>query len=196
MPGATDSRPEPLPQPGCADATSDRAIHGPPQKIKLREDGTKLDKFKLTEIVETGPMMIDAKDYSSMSGWWEVWNDGNGNKYLASDDYGDAFYNSAPSSHEVSYDFSVAETDDYQLFGLVSGAHGGSNSFWVQIDGEQWVAWHFSSTGNGNWEWREGGQFNLGAGNHTLKIRLREDGAMLSKLAFTQNATDIASLAG
>jgi hypothetical protein len=167
-------------------------------EIKLREDGTKLDKFKVTQIVaDTGTLFIDATDYSSMSGWWEVWTDADGNEYLASDDYGDAFYSGAPSNHEVSYNFSVTEAGDYQLFGKVSGAHGHSNSFWIQIDDGEWVEWHFTSTGNGNWEWQTvtngSGHaemlFNLSAGSHTLNIRMREDGAMLSQLALTNDLT-------
>ncbi|MCA9139938.1 MAG: hypothetical protein KDB00_24365 [Planctomycetales bacterium] len=167
-------------------------------QIKVREDGTMIDKIEVTPIVTTtSTIFIDAADYSSLSGWWEVQVDENGNEFLTTDDHGNAYYNWVPWGQTASYTFNVDEDGDYRIFGLVNAESLSSNSFWIAVDGGEWIEWHLNVTADGAFEWQAVTDgfaqsdvlFNLDAGAHTIKIKVREDGTSFSKLAITNDLT-------
>ncbi|MCG8648894.1 MAG: hypothetical protein MI861_03625, partial [Pirellulales bacterium] len=83
----------------------------------------------------------------------------------------------------------------YQIHALVNALDGGDNSFWIAIDDGEWVEWHLTVT-DGEWQWQtvtDGGErsnvsFDLEAGSHTLRIKVREDGTKLDKIVITNDA--------
>lgn len=64
--------------------------------------------------------------------------------------------------------------------------------FWVQVDGGAWQEWHLDVTSDWQWQTVTDGSaqnavtFDLGAGSHTLKIKIREDGTKLDKIKISQ----------
>ena len=100
----------------------------------------------------------------------------------------------------------------YKVFGRVSVAGGGDDSFWIRVPGAQtntptrpggWIQWNRISIGDA-WHWdvvhntdnenREV-EFTLPAGKHTVEIRYLEDSTLLDALVLTDDlsvqATDL-----
>ena len=162
-------------------------------EIKVREDGIKLDKFMVSKL-STQTVVIDATDASSISGDWTVDVDDDGNEFLVAANGTGSFYHSPPAGDELTYDFTLSEAGTFEMHALVSAANGGDNSFWVQIDGGDWIEWHLDVTGD-TFQWQtvtdgcdqNAVSFDLGAGSHTLKIKVREDGTKLDKIVISND---------
>lgn len=99
------------------------------------------------------------------------------------------------------YKFNLKEDGDYYVFGRVKAPRmsSTSDSFFVRIDGGAETIWDTPETGD-RWDWmpvisREGkgsaatSPMPLKAGPHTLKIRTREDGTCLDKMAISKSAS-------
>lgn len=160
-------------------------------ELKVREDGTKFDKFMVSKL-STTTVVIDALD-TTLNSSWQVDVDDDGNEFLVA--VGGTHYHAPPTGGELTYDFTLAEGGTFEMHALVSAANGGDNSIWVQIDGGDWIEWHLTVTGDGVFTWQtvtDGwGQtevdFDLAAGNHTLKLKVREDGTKIDKIIITDD---------
>ena len=161
-------------------------------EIKVREDGTKLDKFMVSK-VEYSTIIIAANDYISGNGDWIVDFDEDGNEFLVAG--GNNHYNAPDVGDVLTYEFDVAEAGTYHIFGHVSANSASDNSFWVRIDGGDWVQWHLQVTGAGNWEWQivtngfshDPVTYDLSEGSHTLEISIRENGTLVDSWAITND---------
>lgn len=162
-------------------------------ELKVREDGTKFDKFMVSKL-STNTVVIDATSMTSMSGDWAVDVDDDGNEFLVAANGTGNFYNAPPAGDELTYNFSLNEGGVFEMYALVSAANGGDNSLWIQIDGGDWIQWHLTVTGD-SFEWQSVTDgfdhnevsFDLAAGNHTLTIKVREDGTKLDKIVITDD---------
>lgn len=89
--------------------------------------------------------------------------------------------------------FSVDKDASYYLFGRLNCPSADDDSFWVKIDDQQF------SVANGlitnGWEWVKMSSFDLSAGEHTLTMSYRENGALLDRLCISNYAyaTDLMS---
>src|SRR5688572_2877616 len=93
---------------------------------------------------------------------------------------------SAPTNTagHLNYPFTVSQAGTYRVFARVLGPTANDDSFWIRMDGGSWVMWN--NWWNPNWVWAPfPNTYNLGAGNHTLTVAYREDGARLDKLNIT-----------
>ena len=153
-------------------------------RFMVREDGTFLDKIKVNPVISK---MIEAEDFSSMSGAWQAGVDHVMSAYGSGD-----YFNSPPTGNELTYDFSVGVDGQYKIHGLVNAPDSSTNSFWIKVDDGAWVQWHLTVTGNA-WRWQQvtSGStqsdlsFDLAEGNHTLRVKIREDGTRLDKILVT-----------
>lgn len=99
---------------------------------------------------------------------------------------------SASSDDHIIYTFNIKEAGSYILWGRTFVPTADDDSFWVLMDSGDWAKWN-NIVGGPSWYWDEVhnsdiGQvvnYNLDAGDHTLKIAYREDGAGLDKLYLT-----------
>ena len=106
---------------------------------------------------------------------------------------GNNAYNAAPSDGYADYDFSLAEASRVAIWLRVRIPEpdpGGNDSFWVDVSGDDSSWYKYNGIGSGvDWHWVEWtervGYKDLAAGEHTLSIAYREDGAMLDKLLIT-----------
>ncbi|MFH1280911.1 MAG: hypothetical protein ABII08_04860 [Candidatus Beckwithbacteria bacterium] len=89
----------------------------------------------------------------------------------------------------VTFNVNIPKTGYYVVFGRVKGAGWSSDSFYVSWDNGAQSVWNIPH----QWEWKrvsnQGAPSNwrLTAGNHTLKIRTREDGSQIDALVVTND---------
>lgn len=159
-------------------------------QLKVREDGTKLDKWMVSKL-SSNTIVIDAMQMQR-SGDWMVEHDDDGNEFLVASN-GTPHYSSPSVGDVLTYDFAVDHGGLFSIHALVSANDGASNSFWIAIDDGPWVKWHMQVT-DGVLTWQtvsENGepvQFALEEGNHTLKVAVREAGSGLDTIVITDDA--------
>jgi hypothetical protein len=94
------------------------------------------------------------------------------------------------------YNFEVAESGEYVIWGRVISNSSDEDSFFVSMDGGAYVEWHTAQGGEEVWVWdqvRNGAGnpepviFYLEAGQHSLVIKQREDGTKLDKILITND---------
>ncbi len=115
---------------------------------------------------------------------WDVVSDGNAsNDQYVTIQSGNNSTGSAPtsSSGQIIYDFNVGESGTYNVWARVITPSGTDDSFWISMDGGSWFQWNNIGP-NSSWAWELSQSYNLNAGNHTLTIAYREDGALLDKI--------------
>ncbi len=100
---------------------------------------------------------------------------------------------SAPTTGKVSWTFDVAQAGDHHVHARVIAPSSSDDSFWVRMDGGSWVKWN-GVTRTTQWKWDKVHDsddssntvvYNLSAGQHTLEIAYREDGAKLDQVLIT-----------
>ena len=100
-----------------------------------------------------------------------------------------------PSSIMGTYTVDIQQAGEYIVLGRIKVIDKRDNSFFVQIDDGPNYLWEIE-TGN-YWHWdavndldaADPVKFSLNAGDHTIKMKLREDGTKLDKILLTNNAT-------
>jgi len=93
---------------------------------------------------------------------------------------------SAPTNTagHITFPFNASQAGTYRLNARMLGPNANDDSFWIRMDGGSWVFWN--NWWNTAWIWAQfPNTFNLSAGNHTLTIAFREDGARLDKINIT-----------
>ncbi|MEJ2157364.1 MAG: hypothetical protein P8X96_18700 [Desulfobacteraceae bacterium] len=181
--------------------------------FEQREDGTRLDRILVTnklsltavelEMMLSGeevniwieaeegdiavPMEIAGSPDASAEGY--IWApEGSGKFYKPSDDGGRAEYR-----------FDIPSDGSYVVWGRVLATDGGSDSFYVSVDGSDQLAWHTKQSENDRWTWdvvslrRANDDRNasnplvhhLKAGTHTITFEQREDGTRLDRILVT-----------
>jgi VCBS repeat-containing protein len=91
----------------------------------------------------------------------------------------------------ANYTFTVATAGDYMLWGREYGRYVAHNSFFVSVDSGPFVTWNIALVNGWLWDQLRDGysgspvKMHLGAGDHTLRIKQREDGTRLDKILIT-----------
>lgn len=104
---------------------------------------------------------------------------------------------------QIRIDFTLSEAANYKVWGRVITPNADDDSFWVKMDDSEWVLWNSIPSGS-NWHWddlHDGDNsspmvYNLSAGDHTLLICYREDGALLDKLLISNTGITPLGLGG
>ncbi len=94
-------------------------------------------------------------------------------------------------ANQLSFAFSVGQTQDYYFFARLNAPTGNDDSFWVRVDGGPWLRWWRSLRTGADFEWRmiDDRSFPLAAGPHRIDFAYREDGTLLDKLVVTASST-------
>jgi len=122
-------------------------------------------------------------DSAASGGQYISWPD-NANQVLASP--------SDNATGQVSIPFALSESANVSLSIRANMANADDDSFYYKLDSGAWST-HNNSVTNG-WSTLKPATFsNLSAGNHTLFLLRREDGAGLDKVTLTASAGDITS---
>ncbi len=127
---------------------------------------------------------------------WNTNSDGNAsNDSYVTINSGNSYDNAPESNGQISYNFNVSNSGNYNVWARVIAPNADDDSFWVRMDSGSWVKWNNIAIGS-SWHWDQvhnadnGNQvvsFNLSSGNHTLTIGYREDGTYLDKLYLTNS---------
>jgi hypothetical protein len=132
---------------------------------------------------------IEAEGRSAVDGPFTQVSDGSrsGGAYIQVDE-GSGNHSTVPDEGKVLwYDLNVATTGNFYIWALVNGPNTSSDSFWISVDGN--ADQQLSLPAN-TWGWvrLNATAINIPAGKHTLKVKVREDGALIDKLAFTTSS--------
>ncbi|MBN2458120.1 BNR-4 repeat-containing protein [Candidatus Woesearchaeota archaeon] len=131
---------------------------------------------------------IEAEDADSITGPMQIAKDteSSGGSYIY-------VPNGAGSGGAAIYNLEIETAGDYVIWGRVIAPNGTDDSFYVEIDDSGDKLWDMQSCSV--WQWdivSDRGQedpvkFYLTEGEHTLKVKKREDGAKLDKLVVTDD---------
>ncbi|WP_367874831.1 Ig-like domain-containing protein [Luteolibacter sp. Populi] len=99
------------------------------------------------------------------------------------------------TQHRVEYSFVLPQAGQWMLRGMVRAADTSSDSFWVELDGNQATGtiqlWDITPVGTPfGWDYMNNRNvadpvvLNLSAGNHTVTVFGRDDGTRLDRLEF------------
>ena len=93
----------------------------------------------------------------------------------------------APTGTEsaITLPFTVKTADDYSVFARLNCPSADDDSFWVKMDDGAFMM--LNGLGTRGWDWVKLSNFPLTAGEHTLKIAYREDGAKLDKISISND---------
>lgn len=95
-----------------------------------------------------------------------------------------------PRDGRITYEFDVDRADTYRIWGRARASDGGSDSFWIRVDGGEWIRWN-GLVENEDWVWQpvhdSDGEdspivsFELDEGTHTLELAYREGETRLDR---------------
>ncbi len=152
----------------------------------------------------------NAADYSYIGGGMVLVTDAAApdGKYVWLPDgaYANNFNLPVKTQHRVEYSFVLPQSGQWLLRGLVRAADTSSDSFWVEIDGNQATGtvhtWDITPVGTTYvWDYlnnrgvADPSVLTLSAGTHTVTVYGRDDGARLDRLEF-ESVRPLATLTG
>lgn len=96
----------------------------------------------------------------------------------------------------ATFNFNVSVAGSYRIWGLKKTPNASDDQFLVKMDNGTYQTWTCYTGHGNNWAWdlvnNSGAQdpilYNLSAGQHTLRVRWRDDGAKLDRLILTNGA--------
>ena len=91
----------------------------------------------------------------------------------------------ADSTGYIIIPFSIDTAGNYSVFARLNDPTYDDDSYWVKMDDGSFVMDNGLVTSG--WEWLKCNDYSLAAGNHTLTIAYREDGAKLDKICITNS---------
>lgn len=95
--------------------------------------------------------------------------------------------NEAPNNDmsTINIPFTIIENGDFNVFARLNCPTYDDDSFWIKLNNESFAMSNGLVTSG--WEWKKLNNYFLEAGDHTITIAYREDGAKLDKLCITNN---------
>ena len=160
-------------------------------RFHLREGGARLDTLTLVDLNNNSepalPGEIVEAEAGTLTGSFAIQLDAtaSGGQYVATPS---GSFASGPATDFAEYQFSIPTDSQFLLEAVVDGPNGGSDSFYVTVDDQPvdgylwdipagWVTDELSERGGA-----DPVTFSLTAGEHTVRVHLREGGARLDTL--------------
>jgi len=103
---------------------------------------------------------------------------------------------SEDAKYHLTFSFELKQAGEYRIWGRANTPTYDDDSFWLKVDNGSWARWNGIRASGSDWHWDAVRDENLGsdalvyslaAGQHTLTVCLREDGAGLDKLLLTNS---------
>jgi len=136
---------------------------------------------------------VEAEDADSLISPLTIGQDSgaSGNEYIYTPNNRKNYW--AFHNKTATYTVTIAQAGEYIFWGRIVAPSSKDNSFYVQVDSGNNNVWNLP-TGS-SWQWDQveysfwGGpiRFNLSPGTHTIKIKAKEDGAMIDKFLLTND---------
>lgn len=88
------------------------------------------------------------------------------------------------SANHVRFTVNTTQAGNYNLFARINAASGDNDSFWVRVNGNNWVAWNRNISRGTGWTWNQMGdlQPSLRQGTNTIDFAFREAGTKLDRI--------------
>jgi hypothetical protein len=168
--------------------------------IKQREDGTKIDRILITNILDYIPQEMGEPVTQSFPEIWIEAETGELNYPMVISENSDVSAggyiwvpNGGGSDGYAEYTFEIQESGDYVFWGRALSSSGTDNSFYVSVDNSESIRWN-TKVGE-DWIWDPMNSdnaslpiiFYLDEGTHSLIIKQREDGTKLDKILITND---------
>lgn len=137
--------------------------------------------FLEAECAEVGANWTVVDDPDAAGGSYVVVRNGLESKKAAPDD--------KPENY-VRFTYSLPADSLYHVHARMNGPSPKEDSYWLRINGGRWIKWYRDLVTYGAWQWREvdAGPFALPAGELTVDIAFREEGAQLDRLYVTASS--------
>jgi hypothetical protein len=173
-------------------------------------DDVRLYPTPPVEVPKEADTIFEAESADTLGPNWRLYHDpsASGGEYIGSENGDGSDTNTAPGAAWVaSYNFNAPAAGDYKVLLRVITPNGEDDSFWVRITtatsqthedpdqpGTGWV--RFGIDNSSQWHWdtvdsddhgSEVVNWTLEAGEHTLEIAKREDGALLDAILVTDD---------
>lgn len=87
------------------------------------------------------------------------------------------------SDNIIEFPFTITNDSTYFLYARLNCPTADDDSYWVKMDDGDFVM--YNNLGTSGWQWLQLQSYDLIAGDHTLTITYREDGASLDKLCIS-----------
>lgn len=84
----------------------------------------------------------------------------------------------------LSLPFTIQEAGSFAIFARMNCPTADDDSFWVKVEDGTFEM--HNGLGTNGWEWKRLTHVTLGAGNHTVTMGYREDGALLDKICISE----------
>ncbi len=145
-------------------------------------------------------IIIEAECASVVGGSWQLRVDGtaSGGQYAVAPNLSST--NSAPSGADARLLFNVpvGQAASYHLFARVKATSTSNNSFWVRINGGNWIRWWEDVRLGSQFYWNEvvESPFALQLGNNTIEVAYREGDTQLDKLVLNRDGVLPVGLGG
>lgn len=144
-------------------------------------------EFKVSAVSTGSILYVQAED-SVLNGAMKVVTDTSaiGGSYVSVPEDGES---SNTENDYMDFYVNLEQSGEYKIAARVSGPHGSANSFFAQVDNAEQYVWDISKTNQWSTEYvsdRGNGDVSLylGAGEHTLRVSVRESGAKLDYIEF------------
>jgi arabinoxylan arabinofuranohydrolase len=144
--------------------------------------------------VGVGPGIWLEAECGTVGSLWNITADGN----ASHDEYvtikpGNESIDNAPTDAAgiLTYEFYIEENGIYTVYTRVICPSANDDSFWLKMDDGSFAMWN-GIAGSSSWIWTNfPTTYDLNAGNHTLTIGHREDGARLDKIWITTSGGNL-----
>ena len=137
------------------------------------------------EIGSLNPPMEVAEDADTSSGQYIYVPEGNRN-----------IYDPAQGGGYAEYTFEVPVSGQYLIWGRIIARDTASDSFYISMDGAEYIEWHTQVSDIWIWDQVSNGSdqeplvFNLEKGQHTLTVKQRESGTKIDRILITNREDD------
>ena len=148
-----------------------------------------------------GQIVIEAECASVIGGDWQINSDGSasGGQYAVVTGQPNSFFN-PPTGNDsrLRFEVEVGQAANYHLFARIQAPSSSSDSYWVRVNGGNWIRWSSGITRGSQYNWNQvpNSPFSLQVGTNTIEFAYRENGVRLDKLHLNLDGTVPTGLGG
>ncbi len=152
--------------------------------------GAKSTDYVTLEV--TNPSTVVYKSYwleaecADVGSNWQVGNNtsASGSSFVVAKQSSTSRPPSDVPDNRVTFTLDNAEKGSYTLFARVSSPDTNSDSYWVRVNGKEWINWNSNIASGQGWQWNEmlGYQPYLNDGTNKIEFAFRESDTRLDKI--------------
>jgi PKD repeat protein len=153
------------------------------------EGATGTDEVTVTvnsPVTNPDQIIIEAECASVIGGDWTIASDGSasGDQYAVVESLQSIASAPIGADSRLLFNVEIGQAASYHLFARVRAPSSSSDSYWVRINGGNWIRWWQGLIRGSQFNWNEvtNSPFALQVGNNTIEFAYRESNTQLDKL--------------